>query len=411
MTTQSFQTPISTRLAARASQLKGSVIDSSTSLLASQTHDIVRFAMGAPNAELIPEAELAELYGQPAEGRYDYAATEGNPQLIDQIVAYQARLSRHIDPERVLVTTGGMQGLDIAFKLMVDPGDLVIVESPTYTNGIATALSYQGQILEAPVDDDGLVVEALPGLVEAAGKIPKVIYVIPNFQNPSGRTMSEARRLKLIELAEHWDAFIIDDDPYGALRFAGDNVPGFDELSPENHRIVSVRTFSKVLAPGLRVGWIELDPALRTLAISAKQSMDTCTNAPLQQLVADYLAQGRLESHLETLRSVYAERKQAMVQALQRTFDDQVETTDPEGGFFLWLTLRGRYAKINTEELFPLALEFGVAYIPGPAFADSGAFTDALRLCFATSTPARIELGVQRLHDALEAMLKRGAAV
>ncbi|WP_188947173.1 aminotransferase-like domain-containing protein [Glutamicibacter protophormiae] len=411
MTTQSFQTPISTRLAARASQLKGSVIDSSTSLLASQTHDIVRFAMGAPNAELIPEAELAELYGQPAEGRYDYAATEGNPQLIDQIVAYQARLSRHIDPERVLVTTGGMQGLDIAFKLMVDPGDLVIVESPTYTNGIATALSYQGQILEAPVDDDGLVVEALPGLVEAAGKIPKVIYVIPNFQNPSGRTMSEARRLKLIELAEHWDAFIIDDDPYGALRFAGENVPGFDELSPENHRIVSVRTFSKVLAPGLRVGWIELDPALRTLAISAKQSMDTCTNAPLQQLVADYLAQGRLESHLETLRSVYAERKQAMVQALQRTFDDQVETTDPEGGFFLWLTLRGRYAKINTEELFPLALEFGVAYIPGPAFADSGAFTDALRLCFATSTPARIELGVQRLHDALEAMLKRGAAV
>ncbi|GGL79159.1 aminotransferase-like domain-containing protein [Glutamicibacter protophormiae] len=387
------------------------MIDSSTSLLASQTHDIVRFAMGAPNAELIPEAELAELYGQPAEGRYDYAATEGNPQLIDQIVAYQARLSRHIDPERVLVTTGGMQGLDIAFKLMVDPGDLVIVESPTYTNGIATALSYQGQILEAPVDDDGLVVEALPGLVEAAGKIPKVIYVIPNFQNPSGRTMSEARRLKLIELAEHWDAFIIDDDPYGALRFAGENVPGFDELSPENHRIVSVRTFSKVLAPGLRVGWIELDPALRTLAISAKQSMDTCTNAPLQQLVADYLAQGRLESHLETLRSVYAERKQAMVQALQRTFDDQVETTDPEGGFFLWLTLRGRYAKINTEELFPLALEFGVAYIPGPAFADSGAFTDALRLCFATSTPARIELGVQRLHDALEAMLKRGAAV
>ncbi len=367
--------------------------------------------MGAPNAELIPEAELAELYGQPTEGRYDYAATEGNPQLIEQIVAYQARLSRHIDAERILVTTGGMQGLDIAFKLMVDPGDLVIVESPTYTNGIATALSYQGQILEAPVDDDGLVVEALPGLVEATGKIPKVIYVIPNFQNPSGRTMSKARRQKLIELAEQWDAFIIDDDPYGALRFAGEYVPGFDELSPGNQRIVSVRTFSKVLAPGLRVGWIELDPALRALAISAKQSMDTCTNAPLQQLVADYLAQGRLESHLETLRSVYAERKQAMVQSLQRTFGDQVETTDPEGGFFLWLTLRGRYAQINTEELFPLALEHGVAYIPGPAFADSGTFTDALRLCFATSTPARIELGVQRLHDALEAMLLRGVAV
>ncbi|WP_417365502.1 PLP-dependent aminotransferase family protein [Glutamicibacter arilaitensis] len=409
MTTQSFLAPISTRLAARASQLKGSVIDSSTSLLASQTHDIVRFAMGAPNAELIPEAELAELYRQPAEGRYDYAATEGNPQLIEQIVAFAAGQGQAVDPERILVTTGGMQGLDIAFKLMVDPGDLVIVESPTYTNGIATALSYQGQILEAPVDDDGLIVEALPELVAASGKIPKVIYVIPNFQNPSGRTLSEARRRKLIELAEQWEAFIIDDDPYGALRFAGQEVPGFSELSPNNPRIVSVRTFSKVLAPGLRVGWMELDPALRALAISAKQSMDTCTNAPLQQLVADYLAQGRLESHLQTLRGVYAERKQAMVRALRHSFGDQVETTDPEGGFFLWLTLKGRYAQINTEELFPVALEYGVAYIPGPAFADSGAFTDALRLCFATSTPARIEQGVQRLHDALEAMLQRGA--
>ncbi|WP_190264222.1 MULTISPECIES: aminotransferase-like domain-containing protein [Glutamicibacter] len=408
MTTQSFLAPISTRLAARASQLKGSVIDSSTSLLASQTHDIVRFAMGAPNAELIPEAELAELYRQPATGRYDYAATEGNPALIKQIVAFAAGQGQAVDPERILVTTGGMQGLDIAFKLMVDPGDLVIVESPTYTNGIATALSYQGQILEAPVDDDGLIVEALPELVAASGKIPKVIYVIPNFQNPSGRTLSEARRRKLIELAEQWEAFIIDDDPYGALRFAGQKVPGFSELSPGNPRIVSVRTFSKVLAPGLRVGWMELDPALRDLAISAKQSMDTCTNAPMQQLVADFLAQGRLETHVGTLRSVYLERKQAMRRALAETFGDDVEATDPEGGFFLWLTLKGRYSQINTQELFPIALAHGVAYIPGPAFADSGAFTDALRLCFATSTPERITEGVQRLHAAIEDMLQRG---
>jgi 2-aminoadipate transaminase len=404
MATESLLTAVPTRLASRASQLKGSVIDSSTSLLASQTHDIVRFAMGAPNAELIPEAELAGLYTRPAEGRYDYAATEGNPQLIEQIVAYHQRLGQPVDPARVLVTTGGMQGLDIAFKLLVDPGDLVIVESPTYTNGISTVLSYQGQVLEAPVDDQGLVVERLPELVAATGKTPKAIYVIPNFQNPSGRTLSEARRLRLLELAAQWDAFIIDDDPYGALRFEGQQVPGFAQLSPDNPRLISVRTFSKVLAPGLRVGWMELDPALRALAISAKQSMDTCTNAPMQQLVADYLADGRLDAHLDTLRSVYRERKQAMRAALAETFGEQVIATDPQGGFFLWLTLRGRYAGIDTETLFEVALRHGVAYIPGPAFSDAGAFSDALRLCFATSTPERIGQGVARLHAALEEM-------
>ncbi|WP_346921204.1 PLP-dependent aminotransferase family protein [Glutamicibacter creatinolyticus] len=408
MATESLLTPARTRLASRTSQLKGSIIDSSTSLLASQTHDIVRFAMGAPNAELIPEAELAGLYTQPASGRYDYAATEGNPQLIEQIVAYHARRGQLVDPGRLLVTTGGMQGLDIAFKLMVDPGDLVIVESPTYTNGISTALSYQGQVLEAPVDDEGLIVEALPELVAATGKTPKVIYVIPNFQNPSGRTLSEDRRRRLLELAEQWDAFIIDDDPYGALRFEGTDVPGFAQLSPNNPRVVAVRTFSKVLAPGLRVGWMDLDPALRALAISAKQSMDTCTNAPMQQLVADYLAAGRLDAHLDTLRSVYRERKQAMQTALAGAFGDEIEATDPQGGFFLWLTLRGRYAEINTERLFEVALRHGVAYIPGPAFSDSGAFTDALRLCFATSTPERINQGVERLHAALEEMARDG---
>ncbi|GAA3327399.1 aminotransferase-like domain-containing protein [Paeniglutamicibacter sulfureus] len=398
------------RLASRVSLLKGSIIDSSTSLLASQKHDIIRFAMGAPNAELIPEAEFARLATYPAAGRYDYAATEGNPELIEQIVAYHSRRGVDLDPSRLLVTTGGMQGLDIAFKLFVDPSDLVIVESPTYTNGIATALSYQGRVLEAPVDEQGLIVEALPALVAATGQIPKVIYTIPNFQNPSGRTLSGARRMQLLELAEEWDAFIIDDDPYGLLRFEGSEEPSFAELSPGNPRVVSVRTFSKVLAPGLRVGWMDMDPALRALAVNAKQSMDTCTNGPMQQLIADYLSEGRLDAHLNTLREVYRERKQAMLAALAEAFGQDVEATDPEGGFFLWLTLRGRYAAIHSEKLFPIALAHGVAYIPGPAFSDSGAFADALRLCFATSTPARIAEGVQRLHAALEEALASGDA-
>jgi 2-aminoadipate transaminase len=396
---------LAVRLASRTSQLHGSVIDSSTSLLASQRHDIVRFAMGAPNAELIPEAEFDRLLSVRTPGRFDYGASEGEPELIAQLVEYQRRGGVEAEPERLLVTTGGMQGLDIAFKLFVDPGDAVVVEAPTYTNGIGTALSYQADVLEAPVDADGLVVEALPDLVARAGRTPTAIYTIPNFQNPSGVTLSEKRRGLLLDLAEAWDAVIIDDDPYGSLRFEGLDIPGFAQLSPGNPRIVSVRTFSKVLAPGLRVGWLNVDPSLRQLAINAKQSMDTCTNVPMQHLIADYLAEGGLDAHIAGLRSVYRERKHAIRASLGQHFGDAVSATDPHGGFFLWLTLGGPYAGIDTEQLFPTALAHGVAYIPGPAFSNSGAFRDALRVCFATSRPARIEEGVVRLKRALDAQV------
>ena len=390
------------RLAARAERLTGSVIDSSTSLLASQTHDIVRFAMGAPNADLIPSADFARLFAASSEDKYDYGATEGMPQLIDEVHRYLLREGVPTDPERLLITTGGMQGLDIAFKMLIDPGDAVIVEAPTYTNGIGTASSYQARIIEAPMDANGMIVEALPEIVAATGQTPKAIYTIPNFQNPSGTTLSESRRRMLLELAEQWDAVIIDDDPYGALRFDGTHVPGFAQLSPGNPRVIQVRTFSKVLAPGLRVGWLDLDPALRQLAINAKQAMDTCTNLPMQHVIAGYLREGSLDDHLAGLRSVYRERKIAMRHELSARFGDEVQTTDPEGGFFIWLTLKGRYAEVDTEELFPTALRHGVAYIPGPAFTPTGTFRNALRVCFATSTPERITEGVERLGAALD---------
>lgn len=392
------------RLASRAGRLKGSVIDSSTSLLAAQGHDIVRFAMGAPNAELIPLAEFARQFDA-ISTRFDYGATEGEPELLAQLAKYLEREGFTTDPERLLITSGGMQGLDIAFKLLVDPGDTVLVETPTYTNGIATARSYQARLLEAPIDEDGLVVEALPDLVARLGQTPRVIYTIPTFQNPSGVTLSETRRRLLLELADEWDAVIVDDDPYGALRFDGKTVPSFSQLSPGNPRIVQVRTFSKILAPGLRIGWMDIDPELRQLAVNAKQAMDTCTNVPLQHVVAGYLATGALDGHLTRLRAVYLERKNALRKALHDRFGSDVTTTDPEGGFFLWLALEGRYKGIDTEELFPNALRHGVAYIPGPAFTDSGTFRNALRLCFATSSPERIAQGVERLGAALDEQL------
>lgn len=387
----------------RAANLTGSIIDSSTSLLAAQTHDIVRFAMGSPADEAVPLDAFRDIaQARLAHDSFGYGATEGEPELIEALVDYLADSPEPTSPERLVITGGGMQGLDLACKIFVNAGDLVIVESPTYTNGSATAASYGADLLEAPVDENGLVVEALPDLVAAAGRTPKAIYVIPNFQNPSGTTLSLKRRELLVELAHQWNAVIVDDDPYGLLRFDGSDIPGFPELSPNDPLLFSVRTFSKILAPGLRVGWVDVDPAVRQLVINAKQAMDTCTNVPAQHIVAEFIKRGGFSKHIATIRGQYRERKIAMRDALERHLGDRVRSTDPEGGFFLWVTLQGDDAATNTSELFESALADGVAFIPGPALSPSGRFSDALRLCFASSTPDRIDEGVRRLTVTLD---------
>lgn len=390
-------------LADRAANLVGSVIDSSTSLLAAQTHDIVRFAMGSPADEAVPLAEFRQIADQVIDhSSMTYGATEGEPVLLKALVEYLAGTSDPTDEERITITAGGMQGLDLACKIFVNPGDLVIVESPTYTNGSATALSYGAELLEAPIDENGLIVEALPDLVAAAGRMPKAIYTIPNFQNPSGTTLSLPRRHQLLELAHEWNSVIIDDDPYGLLRFEGEDLPSLQALSPGDPLLFSVRTFSKILAPGLRVGWVDTDPALRQLVINAKQAMDTSTNVPAQHIVAEFIRRGGLDNHLAGLRTEYKRRKDSMQESLRRNLGDRVTTTDPEGGFFLWLTLQGQDAQISTRKLFETALAEGVAFIPGPALSASGKFDDALRLCFASTTPERAEEGVIRLRRAMD---------
>ncbi|GAA4700093.1 PLP-dependent aminotransferase family protein [Kocuria gwangalliensis] len=388
-------------LASRADGLVGSVIDSSTSLLAAQTHDIVRFAMGAPAAEVIPTEEFRQIAGEVlTDASFTYGATEGEPDLITTVTEQFS--SGSTDPERIVITSGGMQGLDLAFKLFTDPGDLVVVESPTYTNGSGTALSYGADVLEVPVDDNGMDIDALETLVAETGRTPRMIYTIPNFQNPSGATLSEDRRRRLLNLAHQWGAMILDDDPYGALRFSGDPVPGFREISPDDPLIFSVRTFSKILAPGLRVGWINADPRLRSLLIAGKQAMDTCANVPAQHIINAYIARGGYGEHLAGLRTEYKRRKEAMDASIARHLGDRVRTTDPDGGFFLWVTLQGDDARVSSSRLFEIALAEGVAFIPGPALSPSGQFEDAFRLCFASSTPERTEEGLQRLARALE---------
>lgn len=390
-------------LATRTSGLVGSVIDSSTSLLHQQTHDIVRFAMGSPAADAVPAETLAKIaateLGPDSADAYDYGATEGDPPLRAALLAALEGTSDATSADRLTITAGGMQGLDLACKLFVDPGDLVVVESPTYTNGSGTALSYGAELLEVPVDEDGLVVEALEDMVDKAGRAPKAIYAIPTFQNPSGATLSLARRHALLELARRWGSVVIDDDPYGMLRFAGRHIPTLRELGDGDPLVFSVRTFSKILAPGLRVGWVDAAPELGQLLINAKQAMDTCTNLPGQRLVTGFLAGGHLPEHLATQREQYRLRKIAMQEALTEHLDDIASWTDPEGGFFLWVTLHNG---VDTQQLFKVALGEGVAFIPGPAFSPAGHFGNALRLCFASTSPERSREGIVRLRRAID---------
>ena len=396
-------------LAARAENLVGSVIDSSTSLLQKQRHDIVRFAMGSPAVEAIPTDVFAsvvpEALGAGAASAYDYAATEGDPPLREVLLDVLDGTTDQTTPDRLFITGGGMQGLDLCCKLFVDPGDLVVVESPTYTNGSATALSYGAELLEVPVDEDGMDIDALVELVDRTGRRPKAIYAIPTFQNPSGATMSLPRRQRLLELARSWGSVVIDDDPYGMLRFAGDDLPSLRELGGGDPLVFSVRTFSKILAPGLRVGWVDADPRLHQLLVNAKQAMDTCTNLPGQRLVTAFLEGGHLEEHLKTQREQYLTRKLAMQDALVQHFGDIARWTDPEGGFFLWVTLENG---VRTTELFETALAEGVAFIPGTAFSPAGHFDQALRLCFASTRPDRIREGVARLRRAVDRLSAEG---
>ena len=392
--------------ARRRDQLVGSVIDASTTVLAQYDHDIVKFGMGAPAPDMLPAADFARIAAQVfSPENFTYGETKGEPVLIDALHEYLTSTDQ-IPPEqqgnrdRLLITSGGMQGLDLGFKLFVTPGDLVACESPTYTNGSATAMSYEAEILEIPVDEEGMQIDALVDHTRRTGRAPKVIYTVPTFQNPAGVTMSLPRRERLLEFAHRHRSVIIEDNPYGMLRFEGESLPALSDLSPNDPLIFGVRTFSKFVAPGLRVGWIDVDPEVRELAVNAKQTMDSCAPVPNQHLIARWLQEGGADSHVEVLRKAYRERKIAMSEGLARLFPGEVRATDPDGGFFLWVTFEDE--SINTEDLMTTALEEGVAYIPGPAFSPAGNFSNALRLCFASAAPDRIDDGLERLRRAVD---------
>jgi 2-aminoadipate transaminase len=394
--------------AARAAGITGSPIDSSIALLQRQAKPVISFAMGSPAPDAIPAEAIAgialRVLADPKAAALNYGPTEGEASLRRALLAFLAEQDQPVADERLMVTSGGTQGLDLVAKLFVDPGDIVIAEEPSYTNGIAIVTGYQGRILRCPMDDAGLQVERLPDLIAGAGRKPKLAYVIPNSQNPGGRTLSLERRRLLLELAAEHRFLILEDDPYGLLYFDGPPPPNLLSLDGGEGRVIAVHTFSKILAPGLRVGWVVAPPPVIQRMIAAKQGLDTCANPLGQRIVADFLAGGHMTAHLASLRQAYRLRRDAMLEALSAAFGSLQGTrwSRPDGGFFVWVELPGN---IDTNALFSLALEEGVAFIPGSAFLERDGPRNAMRLCFANASPAEIVDGMGRLRRAVNRLL------
>ena len=369
---------------------------------------IISFAGGFPDpamfdVEGIREASDKALTEEPG-AALQYGATEGYQPLREQLSAFMGSKGTSVAAHELIVTTGSQQALDLLGKTMISPGDKVIVEGPTFLATIQCFRLYGAELVSAPVDADGVDTGALEKLI--AEHQPKFVYLVPTFGNPSGALMSLERRKKVLELAVRYNTLMVEDDPYGDLYFGDAPPPSLLALSstvPGSRELVAYcGSLSKVLSPGLRVGWMVAQPALLANAVMCKQFSDAHTSTFAQATAAQYLRAGRMPATLDKVRQVYAGRAKAMGQALQRELGDAVEFTQPEGGLFFWARLTGQGGKpSDAGEFAKRAIDQGVAFVPGAPFYAAHPDLSTFRLSFATAGIDKIQEGMARLGQAL----------
>ena len=396
------------RLAARLDNVETSAIRELFKLLGKP--GIISFAGGFPDAALfdvdgIREATLSALSVYPG-AALQYGATEGFDPLREQLAAYMAaKGATGVAPADLIVTTGSQQALDLIGKTLISPGDKVIVEAPTFLASIQCFKLYGAELITVPVDGEGADVDALERLIEEHR--PKFVYLIPTFGNPSGATMSLQRRRRVLELAVRTRTLVVEDDPYGDLYFDAPPPPSLLALSHEvpgaRECLAHCGSLSKVLAPGLRVGWLIAPPLLLAKATMCKQFSDAHTSTFAQATAAQYLAAGRMPATLARVRAIYAQRAAAMVQALRQALGGAITFVEPKGGLFVWARLTGADGGCADGALLAQrAIEQGVAFVPGAPFYASRPDRSTLRLSFATVDEARIREGVDRLAVATQ---------
>jgi 2-aminoadipate transaminase len=375
-----------------------------------QSPGIISLAGGLPSpftfdVEGIKSATEDVLARDPTRA-LQYGLTEGQPALRRELARLTASRGAAPLEANIVVTTGSQQGIDLMARLFVDPGDVVVVERPAYLAALQTFSLAQASVRTIDSDTGGACVEDIDAALdaaEAAGQKAKLIYVVANFANPTGATLGRERRLRLLRTAVARKVFVIEDDPYGELRSFGTVVPPLIALASEVPGAADwcgyLSTLSKVLAPGFRLGWLVLPPAVREQAAICKQGMDLHSSTFTQEVAASYLASGRLQARLPSIRAAYRERNEALAAALDRHLGGRLEYNRPDGGMFLWARLT---EPVDASELLRHAIEEGMIFVPGSAFYADAPDRSTLRLSFATPSPAELDVAAQRLARALD---------
>lgn len=376
----------------KSQELKSSIIREI--LKDSSKPGVVNFAGGLPAPDLFPLEKIKEAcinviekYGTSA---LQYSLTVGIDQMRELIVSRLKQQGVNVSVECIQVTAGAQQALDVLGRVFLDSESVVLTETPTYLGALQAFSFYGVKFISVKTDNDGII----PGDVEKKMKEykPRFIYVVSNFQNPTGRTISLERREKLVELSRKYECPIIDDNPYGEVRFIGEHVPSLKAIGKEC--VIQLGTFSKLISPGLRIGWIASQPEVQKIIELMKQACDLHTNTFTQYVICEFASAGYLESHIELIKKVYGARRNFMIQMLKRYFGNDANWTEPEGGLFLWVKLPQH---ISATDLLPKAIKAGVAYVPGKSFYSEKPDDSTLRLNFCNATEENIEEGVKRL--------------
>jgi len=411
-----MQTPWEYRYAHRTQRMGSSVIRELLKL--TEQPDIISFGGGLPAPEVFPLKEFQEacnivLKEQGAQA-LQYSTTEGYRPLREMIARHTERYSVHVSPDNILITSGSQQALDFIGRLFINRGDYIVVESPTYLGALQAWNAYGAQYISVPADENGMIVDKL----EAALRVgPKFIYVLPNFQNPSGSTLSLERRIKLVELADKYGVPIVEDDPYGQLRYEGEHIPSvvtLDSQYRDDHdgeytgNVIYLSTFSKLLAPGLRLAWIIAPMQVIRHFVMAKQAADLHTSSFNQYVAYEVAKGGFLDEHVKFIRQVYKERRDTMLEMMEEMFPAGTSWTHPHGGMFLWGIMP---EGVDAAEVLRIAIDRKVAFVPGAAFHPNGGGENTMRLNFSYCAPDTIREGISRLGVTLKEVLKNGHKV
>lgn len=387
------------RFARRMKSLKASEVRELLKI--SQQPDIISFAGGLPAPETFPVEEMAgiatELLEREGRKALQYSTTEGDPRLR-ALLAERMRSSHGIEvsAEDILILSGSQQGLDLTGKMFIDEDDVVLCESPTYLAAISAFKNFSPRFVEVPTDDEGIIIAELEKRLGENDRA-KFIYVIPDFQNPSGRTWSLQRRRAFLEVASRHEIPVVEDSPYSELCFEGEPMPPLKALDSDD-LVVFMSTFSKILSPGVRIGWLTASPALLNRYVLLKQSADLHTSTVGQLLVRGYMDSHDLDADIACIRELYRSRRDTMLKTMDEEFPPGIRYTRPNGGLFLWVELP---EQINARDVLEKCIERKVAFVPGGAFFPNGGHENTFRLNFSNMEEERIVEGIRRLSDVI----------